>query len=903
MQYILLEDDISKLPLSKRCYNALKRNGVNTIGDMIRSKEEKKLERFASFGEKSISEVEQWVESLYAGTTGFRIATEEDEIAQRRAEDAIVDMKRASAEASGDIPVLELPLSVRAVNALTRAGIKTAGELYGITEEQLLGMQNLGVKTASEILNYIKDHSQPDVLVPFTLPDSDESIPDVVKGLVGELSEFLKMKPALCRTYIAETQKNYPEAQSESFIYRLYESKLICNALHTRLLSMLEAREEGIPFEALMMEIPSHLRNTTIAEEMLLSMEQQDEVRVEDDVYFRQYPSIVDYLNTLKDEKKRQIMLERLNGKALQEIGGQFRLTRERVRQICNKVIIQARKSSLCFREDKYIPLFSDYTITREEFTLAFDEPCSTYEYLSLVTVNNTNYMKPLEAVLEDERIPAQLRKQAERAIYKDHIAINGQHIHKDRPALVDYYVKTYCKELTKYDDFEQGYHDFLEGLGLVGEETLRINGRAYENRLSGHMCVLWNQWRRFRYYDIQSRDYGDLLESLDLMQYDGMEISALKLFRDNPALMEEFDIHDEYELHNLLKKIWDKSDDCISFKKMPTIEVGQVDRDAQVRSLLLQYAPVSAERFGALYEETYGVKAATVIGGFMKNFDKYFFDGVYSIDAQDLPEDEFQRLKDVLLDEYYTIQDVQRIYLREFPGADISLINPYTLKTLGFRVYSGYVVRNSYASAVDYFNQLLTSQDVVDMREYPKSIQSIGAYSSEMNRLRQAREIVEFGPHQFIHIRKLNQFGVTRDTMEDYCRAVDRFVEHDGFFTVHSIVSDGFSHPLDDLGFDECFYAAILMEDRERFSYQRMGGIRVFKTGTCKNIFVDMLTWLVGTAGKIDIYDLQNLLENRYGIVLDKDKLVFIIRGTEMYYDVIMESVYIDYDAYFEEV
>ena len=38
-------------------------------------------------------------------------------------------------------------------------------------------------------------------------------------------------------------------------------------------------------------------------------------------------------------------------------------------------------------------------------------------------------------------------------------------------------------------------------------------------------------------------------------------------------------------------------------------------------------------------------------------------------------------------------------------------------------------------------------------------------------------------------------------------------------------------------------------------------------------------------------------------GIVLDKDKLVSIIRGTEMYYDVIMEAVYIDYDAYFEEV
>lgn len=903
MQYILLEDDISKLPLPVRCFNALKRNGVNTIGDMIRSKEEGKLEGFAYLGKKGVSEVEQWVESLYAGTTGFRIAANEDEIARRKTEDVVVEMKRASAEANGDLPVSGLPLSKRAINALMRAGIKTTDELYCTTEEQLLGMQSLGAKTAREILDYIKEHPQTNSPVPVILPDNDDSIPDVVKGLVGELSSLLQLKPAICRAYIEETLKKYPEAQGESFVYRLYENEPICDALHTCLLSLLEAREEGVPYESLTEEIPGHLRNTTIVEEMLLSMEQQDEVRIEDDIYIRQYPSIVDYLRTLEDEKNRQIVLEKLHGKTLQEVGDEHNITRERVRQICNNVLRKATRSGQRFREDKYIPLFSQYGITREEFALAFDEPCSTYEYLSVVTGNNSHFMKPLEAVLEDEEIPAQMRKQAERAIYKDYIAINGQHIHKDRPALVDYYVKTYCRELTKYDDFEQGYHEFLEELGLSGEETLRINGRAYENRLSGHMCTLWNQWRRFRYYDILSRDYDNLLESLDLMQYDGMEISALKLFRDNAALMEEFDIHDEYELHNLLKKIWDKSDDRVSFKKMPTIEVGQVDRDAQVRSLLLQYAPVTADRFGTLYEETYGVKAPTVLGGYMKNFDKYFFDGVYSIDTQDLPENEFQQLRDALPGEYYTIQDVQRIYLREFPDADTSMINPYTLKTLGFRVYSGYVVRNSYASAVDYFNHLLTGQDVVDMREYPRSIQSIGAYTSEMYRLRQTREIVEFGPYQFIHIRKLNQFGVTKEMMEDYCRAVDRFVERGGFFTVHSIVADGFTHPLDDLGFDDCFYAAVLMEDRKRFSYQRMGGVRVFVNGTSKDIFVDMLKWLVETAGKMDIYDLRDLLENQYGIVLDKEKLVSIIRGTEMYYDVIMEAVYIDYDAYFEEV
>lgn len=903
MKYILLKDDISKLPLSARCFNALKRSGVNTVEEMIRSKEEGKLGNFPNLGKKSISEIEQWLEGLYAGTTGFCIAADEDEIARHKMDDAVEELKSASTAKNEDTPISNLPFSVRAINALAQAGIRTVGELYGATEEQLLNMRNLGVKTTRKILDYVKASFQPDTSVQAVLPAENESASDLVKELAAELSASLKLNPAICRAYIEKTQTNYSEAQGENFVYRLYEIEPVSDALHSCLLSILEAHDDGVPFESMREEVPGHLRNTTIVEEMLLNMEQQGELHIEDDVYIRQYPSIVDYLNTLEDKTKRQIVLEKLNGKTLQEVGDQYKITRERVRQIYNTVLRKASKCGQRLQEDKYKLLFSRYSMTREDFFLAFDEPISTYEYLSAISENSSKILKPLEAILEDEEIPAQMRKQAERAIYKDHITINGQHIHKDRLSLVDYYVKTYCRELTKYDDFEQGYQGFLDELGLPEAKTLQINGRTYENRLSGHMCVLWNQWRRFRYYDIHSREYSDFLETIDLMQYDGMEISTLKVFKDNPALMEEFDIHDEYELHNLLKKIWEKSDEQVLFKKMPTIEVGQVDRDAQIRSLLLQYAPISAERLGALYEETYGVKASTVLGSYMKSFDKFFFDGVYSIDGQNLPENEFQQLKDVLTDEYYTIQDIQRIYLREFPGADTSQINPYTLKALGFRVYSGYVVRNTYASAIDYFSRLLTGRDVVDMREYPRSIQSIGAYLSEMYRLRQEREIVEFGPGQYIHIRKLNQFGVTREMMEDYCRAVDRFVEHDAFFTVHSLISEGFSHPLDDLGFDECFYAAVLAEDRKRFSYQRMGGVRVFINGSSKDIFADMLTWLVSTAGKMDIYDLRGLLEDQYGISLDKDRLVSIVRGTEMYYDAIMEAVYIDYDAYFEEV
>ena len=63
------------------------------------------------------------------------------------------------------------------------------------------------------------------------------------------------------------------------------------------------------------------------------------------------------------------------------------------------------------------------------------------------------------------------------------------------------------------------------------------------------------------------------------------------------------------------------------------------------------------------------------------------------------------------------------------------------------------------------------------------------------------------------------------------------------------------------------------------------------------------MLVWLLEQRQKIDLYDLIDLLEDHYGISLPKEKLMEIISGTTLYYDTIMEAVYIDYDTYFEEI
>lgn len=901
MPYITKNDDISALPLSVRSQNCLRRADIHTIGAMMDYPADEFI-NIRNMGVRSVEEILGFIQALADGTgdyvlveAGEQTATTTPMVRQPNESD---DMATVFLDETGavvqDIPVKELPLSVRARNSLIRNGYKFASQLVGITHEELMNLQNMGVKTTEEVLAYIEKISvQRGACV--TQNEADTSGNDMAAEMHAAYGEGENV----WLREILTVESQFPEAMGETLIYRLYDSVFVRGTVKARILQIVEENKNEISKTVLEEKLPPHLNNTTILEEILLELEAISAVEMGEVMIYRQYPSVVEFAAHIENDRIREVIQGRIEGKTLQEIGEQYGVTRERVRQLMQKGL---RKKPY-LREDKYAYLYDHYDFALEDFVLAYDEPHETYYYLEMISQITRAKRKPLEDILTDTAIAPELRKKAERAIYKQYVSTDGVRVKMTRPDLIKHYIKINCKNLTKFDDFVSEYNLWLDSLGIGDNPSLMIEARTYENILNQCDYVLWNQWRSFRYYNIPEQDFEELLSTLDLEQFEDTELSALKLFRDYPDLMKQYDVHDEYELHNLLKKIWSSENTSVKFKKMPTIEVGAADPTKQVLDLLLQFAPVTADDLANHYEEEYGVKAATVRGNYLRSLDHYYYQGVYSVDFAALPAIQYNRMKAVLDRDFYTIQEVKRLYKREFPHSDESLINPYTLKTLDFRVYSGYVVKNTYPTAADYFRYLLTTDDIVDARNISKSIQSVVAYSSELYSLRAEYKIVEFSPLQYINIRRLNEVGVTIDNFENYCKAVAHNYEKGEYFTVTSLRRDGFTHEMDDLGFDEWFYASVLLEDRERFSYQRIGGTRVFLRGKSGANLGDMLVWLLEKYQKIDFYDLKDLLENHYGIVLPKEKLHTIISGTELYYDTIMEAVYIDYDTYFEEI
>lgn len=590
----------------------------------------------------------------------------------------------------------------------------------------------------------------------------------------------------------------------------------------------------------------------------------------------RRYPNLLEYVRSITNKRGRALLLERLSGEALEGLGQKHNVTAERIRQITSKQL----KKRPCLMEDRYIEVFQKYCFEKQDFMVAFDEPELTYNYLD---IEYSRGSAQIEALPEDTDFPLSFRKAAEKIVFKNYITIDGERVKITKTDISYYILKTFFKNEAFFKDFVSTYTKFLQEHNLASNEKLLFDERTYQNKFSNSDYVLWKQNKRLRYYDITEYHFEELLKTLAFEQYSDIEYSALKFFRDYPKLMRTYDIRDEYELHNLLKKLYKGAKDSnINFKRMPTIEFGTADRGKQVLELLQKHAPISLNALAYAYDREYGVRYYTVKADYLKNFDNYFYNGIYNKDVNPVPAGESRKLNAGPTDAFKSIADIKRIYSGGALASDAGNIKPLTLKMYGLIFCYCYEIRKD-LTAADYYRKLLTDHDIVNLRKFPEAMLQAIPFTTEFAELKGQYEIVELSPSKCINIRKLEAFKITKDDLRDYCNAVYSITEPGSYFTIHSLQKNGFSHLLDKLGFKEWFYSSILSQDSNRFSYGRMGKTRVFVKGKGDVLLKGFIESLISERQSIDIPDLISLIKEDYGVIIGKETVIGIVNNSAM--------------------
>ena len=627
---------------------------------------------------------------------------------------------------------------------------------------------------------------------------------------------------------------------------------------------------------------------------------------------YRVYGKFEDYL-MLSDieERSREFIKRRLRGDTLEAIAQEYGLTRERVRQIVKKDIgkvrneYTAKTGMVYFDEDYFRYLYETYSFEKKDGTEWLGIPSYVWNYLDMNDIKRGR--KDLHTALEDHcGLDAGMRLKIKNYLNRNKLFVDGMWVEKKRADLEQVAVRKFCQDDVSFDEFCGFYNSFLEQEEIPYDDSIYYTDTVYrtrKNHLADARFLLWKQNEQIRYYDIDGRDYSELLEVLNLDSYENIELSTVKFMRDYPEIMEKYDIRDQYELHNLLRKIVPEgSYHDFHCGRMPEIKFGTFDRDGAILDILIDSAPISMSDLAEIISEEYGYDPAVVMGTYLQSFSEYYHQGIYLIDQKQMQTADKAALQVALTDDFYYIDEIRSIYSRLIPNSNPEDINPYNLKTMGFSVYSRYAVQN-HPSLEAFFYDLLTKEEIMDISDYRKRFVYVQMFSMKLMELKRSLQVIEFEPNQIINFSKLEKSGITRDMIREFCDQVYEYVDDGQYFSAQSLRQTGFKSELYDLGFSDWFYANLFISD-ERFSYGTMFGNLILYKGreniTIKSFEMDRIR----EYGSVDVYDLMTELTEKYGCkVSERSDVIYKIQDTEVYYDRILDRLYANKNLYYDEL
>lgn len=325
------------------------------------------------------------------------------------------------------------------------------------------------------------------------------------------------------------------------------------------ILKLIREHPYGCDEECLLSRMPEYIKSLDNLYDSLNDLLDGKKIDlVFDDKFIAIYDEFHEGAKEHLNEREFNVLLQRIQGKTLEDVGLEMNVTRERIRQIEAKAIKKLNGINAIFDEDKYSDIYKRYDISKEDFVIAFNNR-NVYYYLALRYNGNDDKSKsskiPLEEILHDKTIPASYKKSCEKAIYKNYVKIANEYVPCTRSSIANHALKTRALNDLTFEDFSGIYFDLLQDINKSDDPRLSVMDRGYENKLAASNLVLWKYGKKFRYYNNKSYDFVELFEMLNLEQYQDIEFSTLKFFRLYPELMKVYDIRDEYELHNLLKK------------------------------------------------------------------------------------------------------------------------------------------------------------------------------------------------------------------------------------------------------------------------------------------------------------------------------------------------------------
>lgn len=598
-------------------------------------------------------------------------------------------------------------------------------------------------------------------------------------------------------------------------------------------------------------------------------------------------PTIEEYI---ENNKEHFLIIDaRLKGATLEMIGEGSSVTRERIRQKEKAQLQKIPKEELF--ETRYLNYFTNYEMTPEEFCQIFSLNEYQYRFLNLYHKKEKELMTK-EALMESDKLTFKEREQLEIILNQGFLVLGNKKIRNKKIDLIEYLIEIYAQKEILRDDFYSLVREFNEKNNLEFDFS---SDRAIDSVVIRANNVLLKYGRRMVHYKVEKEDVLEKISMIDFSYFMNQEITARKILDAYQIPLNQIDIYDEYELHNLLKKYSDSLPEYVNLTRMPFIEIGKANREEQVLNLLIELSPIDVDDFVLAYSERYGAFERTIRANFLTVIEEFKTEETYVADMPTIDSQLITNLETMLVNEFYFKEDIQKMYEEEHGDWQIP---DFIFRKVGYKNYTEFILKDHFNRADLYFEEEYFNKEMFDVED--KRLYLLGSFRKKLEQKQSEFTIFQYAKDSYINISKLTKFAdVQRSDVMELLEQIDDYIG-DRYFTFSNIEFLVEKSKLNELGFDSLFYESIL-RGANHYRFQNLGGTTLFKKTKDKFYSYDLMEDIVSRYKSIDIYDLIDLLDEKYSIKLPKEKVLSACMKRDLYFNPIMEMVYLDVDEFYE--
>lgn len=604
------------------------------------------------------------------------------------------------------------------------------------------------------------------------------------------------------------------------------------------------------------------------------------------DAYKVKNLTLDDKINQLKDLKQKDIIEKKLSGYTLEQIGNEYRITRERVRQILKKIFDFIG----LVEEDELHTWFEEYNFDLDTFMKFFEVNEKTYYYLKEKYKLGT---KNLQELLNNQEINEMQKKiisekQNLIKLYNEYVILNRTNI---------------LVAILKNNDSQVSIEN-LVGIynGIVQEKQVLtpISKDEYRNLdsvLSRNAYVLNTIGRSYRYYNCDDVDSENIEELKKLLDVEPGVYSTELFFKDNPLLMKKIDVRDEYELHNLMRKIIPEQDN-VTYSRMPDIFIKCSDRDVFIESLIQELSPISIDEFLEFVYQNYGHKIPTFKAYLTMHFNKYINIDTLISDCPKFTEEQFEYMREYLKDDIYSTTTIKQLLTDKFDVQNFKLLNSLNFRDLGYKLRGNYIMKSSISNLESYLRNQINQ---IDFYEIPSEIKKIGStFSNYLYKFIYDKKLFKYDENKYITLRKLNAMGISIDDINGFIEKINDIIPENNYFNLYVLNAD-FQSKLFELKFPECFYETLIMIIPNIKTFRLNNNTIFIKTeeSATREKFINSFI----NKDKIYINEIKNIILEKYNIDLQSYYIKEFINKNKYYLQNSTDCVYRSKEIYENEI